>query len=260
MWRTSRTCLMAIAFVIAQGCKQQPAPSDESGKTPPASQPASASPQATGPASEAPEELSFEAQYALVLRGESIAIRLTQQEISVAQLQRLSELSEKLLELQLDAGVVDDRSIASLGPLASLEHLRLRASPLTDVGIARLDPSQLPKLRILNLPQSTLTASGLEHLAKIPNLAQLRLGAAQLDDRAAEVLATFPALRSLHLIGPKFTDAALESFARAPRLSSLYIDDCHLSDAAWERLFTAKPGIHVHIDQHHHDRDPSPKH
>ncbi len=248
MWRTSSRFILLLAFGSVPGCGQQ-----SGTPAPPSSKPIATS-------SPAPVEPSFDAQHAQVLRDESIAIKLTQAKITSDQLAKLPALNNKLLELQLDAGVVDDASVASLAQLSALEHLRLRDSPITDSGIVKLDPAKLPNLRILNLPQSRLTAAGIEHLARFPNLVQLRLSAGQLDDRAAEVLATFPALRSLHVIGPKFTDAALDQLAKAPKLSSLYIDECHLSDAAWERLFKAKPNIHVHIDQQHHDRDPNADH
>ncbi|MDX1927947.1 MAG: hypothetical protein SFV81_15590 [Pirellulaceae bacterium] len=245
---------MLLLMVSVLGCSKQASTPNVSGIESPNESAASSA------ASAEQVELSFEAQHAQVLSGESIAIKLTQAKITSEQLMQFGSLHEKLLELQLDAGVVDDVTIESIAQLTALEHLRLRDSPITDVGIAKLDPSKLPNLRIINLPQSSLTAVGLEHLGKFPKLVQLRLSASQLDDRAAEVIATFPALRSLHLIGPKFTDAALDQLAKAPKLSSLYIDECHLSDAAWERLFKAKPNIHVHIDQHHHDRDPNADH
>jgi len=248
MWRTSNIFCISIFLIGVLGCGKQA--NTKQANTPTES--------ATSSVERA--ELSFEAQHSQVLRGESIAIRLTQAKITGDQLGQLGSLSDKLLELQLDSGVIDDTSLESLTQLTALEHLRLRDSPITDAGIVKLDSNKLPNLRIINLPQSNLSAAGLEHLASFPKLVQLRLSAAQLDDRAAEVLTTFPALRSLHLIGPKFTDAALEQLAKAPKLSSLYIDDCHLSDAAWERLFKAKPNIHVHIDQHHHDRDPNADH
>lgn len=254
MWRTSNSSYIFVVLIGVLGCnKQVSTPNESPNESPKESVTSSSSTGKQG-------KLSFEVQHAQALRGDSIAIKLTQAKITCEQIFQLSSLSDKLLELQLDAGVIDDTSIESLAQLTALEHLRLRDSPITDVGIAKLDPLKLPNLRILNLPQSTLTLVGLEHLASFPNLIQLRLSAIQLDDRAAEVLATFPALRSLHLIGPKFTDAALDQLAKAPKLASLYIDDCHLSDAAWERLFKAKPSIHVHIDQHHHDRDPNADH
>jgi Leucine-rich repeat (LRR) protein len=244
MWRTSNSFCISVVLIGVLGCNKQASTLNDPVASPPVEK----------------VELSFEEQHARVLRRESIAIRLTQAKITSDQLRKLATLSDKLLELQLDAGEVDDTSLESLTQLAALEHLRLRDSPITDAGIAKLNPSKLPNLRIINLPQSKLTAAGLVHLASFQKLIQLRLSAATLDDRAAEELATFPALRSLHLIGPKFTDAALDQLAKAPKLSSLYIDDCHLSDAAWERLFKAKPSIHVHIDQHHHDRDPNADH
>lgn len=250
MWRTSNRFCILVLVIGVLGCSEQASTTNDS----------SSQPVISGESSSEKVELSFQAQHAQVLRGESIAIKLTQAKINSEQLSQLSALSDKLLELQLDAGVIDDASIESLAQLTALEHLRLRDSHITDVGIAKLDPRQLPNLRILNLPQSSLTAVGLEHLTKFPKLVQLRLSASQLDDRVAEVISTFPALRSLHLIGPKFTDAALDQLAKAPKLSSLYIDECHLNDAAWERLFKAKPNIHVHIDQHHHDRDPNADH
>ncbi len=250
MWRTSNTFYIWVILIGALGCNKQVSTPNESPSEPVASSPSSAE----------QVELSFEEQHAQVLRGDSIALKLTQAKITSEQIVQLSLLSEKLLELQLDAGEVDDTRLEALTQLTSLEHLRLRDSPITDAGIFKLDPSKLPNLRIINLPQSSLTEVGLKHLASFPKLIQLRLSAAMLDDRAAEVLATYPALRSLHLIGPKFTDAALDQLAKMPKLSSLYIDDCHLSDSAWERLFKAKPSIHVHIDQHHHDRDPNADH
>lgn len=254
MFRTSNRFCILVLFSSVLGCsKQASTPNESAGASP-------SNPVTSSTSSAAQVELSFEAQHAQVLRGESIAIKLTQAKITGEQLSQLSALSDKLLELQLDAGVVDDSAIGSLVQLTALEHLRLRESSITDVGIVKLDPAKLPNLRIINLPQSSLTAAGLEHLARFPKLVQLRLSASQLDDRAAEVISTFPALRSLHLIGPKFTDAALDQLAKAPKLSSIYIDECHLSDAAWERLFKAKPNIHVHIDQHHHDRDPNADH
>ena len=244
MWRTSSAIFIAIIFSGGLGCSKRASAPPESVASPTAEQ----------------AELSFEAQLSQVLRGEVIAIRLTQSKITGDQLGKLGAVRDNLLELQLDAGVIEDTSLESLTKLTALEHLRMRDSPITDAGIVKLDPNQLPNLRIVNLPQSNLTAAGLAHLARFPKLVQLRLSAAQLEDRAAEVLATFPMLGSLHLIGPKFTDAALDHLAKAPKLSSLYIDDCHLSDAVWERLFKEKPNIHVHIDQHHHDRDPNADH
>jgi Leucine-rich repeat (LRR) protein len=203
-------------------------------------------------------EVSFDEQLRLVRSGISTTIRVT----TTVSDQQLSQLSNNQLleELLLDAGEVDDSSVQLLVGLPGLRHLRLRHSALTDQGITKLLPEELPELQILNLPQSQLTAGGLEHLRQFPKLKQLRLGGEMLDDMAAVALAQLPSLESLHLIAPRFTDEALQQLANSPHLASLYIDQCHFSDAAWKKLFQAKPNLHVHIDQHHHDLDPKRDH
>lgn len=257
MWRTSSRWLAVSLLSFTLGCSGQSSAPRFATADKTADETLSDNALASSPTEAEP---TFETQFEKVLAGEAIGIRLAQAKISAEQLVKLREVASKLLELQLDAGVIDDTSLGSIASLTALEHLRLRGSPITDAGITKLDPAKLPNLRILNLPQASLSAAGLEHLATFPNLVQLRMGGAKCDDGAAEVLARFPALRSLHLIGPKFTDGALERLAKAPKLASLYIDDCHMSDSAWERLFAAKPSLHVHIDQHHHDRDPKADH
>jgi hypothetical protein len=39
-------------------------------------------------------------------------------------------------------------------------------------------------------------------------------------------------------------------------LWNLYLDGAGVSDEAWSRYFGARPTVHVHVDQAHHDRDP----
>ncbi|MEZ6137834.1 MAG: hypothetical protein R3C53_23345 [Pirellulaceae bacterium] len=188
--------------------------------------------------------------------GDYDAIRVTEWPVTLEDLAELQYVTE-LTDLLIDSGGVTDEGLKHIAQLSRLEHLRLIDCPITDIGIELLADAGLNKLRILNIPDAEVTADGLAYLAKLPSLVQLRLGRSQLDDRAVSEIAKLPHLESLHLIGPSLTDAALDSLATAPELTSLYIDDCQLSDAAWERLFTAKPSLHVHIDQAHHDRDPS---
>lgn len=198
----------------------------------------------------------FETQFAAVQSGQSATLRLTLQPITPEQLKRLAKLPG-LLDLLLDAGGVDDNDLALVGQWGQLEHLRIRESTIGNAGLAKLCEGGMPNLAILNLPHTQLTSAGLEALAKLPKLEQLRLGGQQIDDAAVASIARLPHLKSLHLIGPSLTGAALESLAAAPRLASLYLDDCPLDDTAWQALFDAKPNIHVHVDQQHHDRDPA---
>jgi hypothetical protein len=69
-------------------------------------------------------------------------------------------------------------------------------------------------------------------------------------------LPELPALLRLHLIDVPITEDGLRELAKIEQLESLYIDGAQLSDAALDELFRQRPGLHVHINQQHHDRDP----
>ncbi|MCA9194565.1 MAG: hypothetical protein KDB03_22495 [Planctomycetales bacterium] len=200
---------------------------------------------------------SWADQVGKVASGESQTIEITSLPIQGEQLHDLGSIASRLQVLILDHGQVTDQDAEKLANLNALVHLRLRESPLTDAGLQRLLGTGHPELRILNLPQAALTSQGLRQLCLLPNLIQLRIGGRQLDDEAAAIISELPNLRSLHLIGPSLTSSGLKHLAKCPQLYSLYIDDCPLPDEAWLALFNDKPELHVHIDQHHHDRDPN---
>lgn len=200
-------------------------------------------------------ETSFAEQLAKVQVGQADEIRLEHTAVGSDELEQLAGLNT-LRALVLDAGVVHDSDVKHLTSLAGLQHLRLRESPLTDAGLEQLANGQLPSLLILNLPQAKPTAVGLNSLAGLPKLRQLRIAGRQIDDAAVEELSHWPALSSLHLIQPGITAKSLETIATMSELSSLYIDECALPDEAWAKLFMARPNLHVHVDQAHHDLDP----
>lgn len=233
-------CCVCVLGVLAPGCRSRDVPPDQSSSA------------------AAPAELGdeWQTQLAAVQSGESEAIRIVQQVIGPRELSDLQSVPN-LTELLLDAGAVDDAGLVVIAGLKQLEHLRIRGGAITDVGLAHLATGNLESLRIINLPQASVTAVGIGHLAALPALVQVRLGGAGIDDQAVAELAKLPQLRSLHLIAPKLTERALDELAHAPKLASFYLDDCLLGDAAWEKLFAAKPGLHVHMDQAHHDRDPN---
>lgn len=203
------------------------------------------------------ENSHWKSQVAAVVQGDSVEIRCADAPMTDQQLTDLVKLDGKLLDLLVDRGGISDQNVQSIARIRSLEHLRIRESQLSDAALDVLAKGNLRSLRILNLPQSAITARGIEYLRQFPALTQLRLGGPQLTDEAALAIAGLPALKSLHLIGPKLSDEGLRHLATAPHLASLYIDDCPLSDEAWEKVFELKPGLHVHIDQSHHDRDPN---
>jgi hypothetical protein len=199
----------------------------------------------------------WDEQVRQVLAGDSDTLVVEAEPITAPQLSQLPTLDGKLSQLLIEAGGVDDEALQTIAQVRSLVHLRLRECPIGNAGLAKLVEANMSELQILNIPQTQCTAEGIAQLASLPKLIQLRLGGQQIDDRAVAEIAKLPKLRSLHLIGPTLSDSALEKLSSSPLLSTFYLDDCPLSDAAWQQLFTAKPKLHVHIDQAHHDRDPN---
>lgn len=161
--------------------------------------------------------------------------------------------------LVVDRGVAGDTEAEILAALPDIERLVLRQSPLSDAGFAVLAGCR--SLADLNVPQAACTAAGIERLARLPGLKSLRIGGSNLQGpEVARAIATLPALRSLHLIDVAIGDEGLDALAEVSTLRNLYLDGAGVSDAAWERYFERCPGVHVHVDQAHHDRDPGRGH
>lgn len=197
---------------------------------------------------------SFSDQLALVQSGQSERI-LLESPISEAEFERCVGLAN-LGELLLD----DPRTTCTpamlrvIKTLPKLWHLRIRGPGIDDEALNPL--AEMPALKILNLPQAKFSDSGLKKLARLPELEQLRFGSPNVTDAGLKSLVDFPALKRLHLIDVHLTDAGLRDLTKIKTLESLYIDGAELSDAALDELFAARPMLHVHFNQQHHDRDP----
>jgi hypothetical protein len=200
-------------------------------------------------------ELPLADQISTVERGASATIQITAKPVGGREVAELGQL-QGLQVLQLDhlENVIRDGDCQALARLDGLVQLRIRGGAIGDAGVALL--AALPNLRILNLPQSRVTDRGLASLARAPRLRQLRLGSRQITDEGLKSLADFPSLEQLHLIDAPITDQGLETMAALPKLDSLYLDGSRVTEAGLERLFRARPELHVHINQQHHDRDP----
>ncbi|MFM7606973.1 MAG: hypothetical protein ACKO8Z_17470, partial [Prosthecobacter sp.] len=60
-----------------------------------------------------------------------------------------------------------------------------------------------------------------------------------------------------HLIDVPIGDRGLAALGRLEGLWNLYLDGAGVSDEEWVEYSRGCPGVHVHVDQAHHDRDPS---
>lgn len=198
-------------------------------------------------------ELSFSDQVAAGRSGLTDRIELNQIAASDEVLQSLTTQDAWVGTLILDAGVITDRGTRSIAQLPSLTHLRLRESPIGDSGMAEI--AQCRSLVIVNLPQCEATAKGVAKLAELSGLKNLRLGGPKLTADTAASIATIKSLRNLHLIRVPIGDEGLRQIVSLPKLQSLYLDDSAVTAEGWDWLLEAHPGLHVHVNQKHLDRD-----
>jgi hypothetical protein len=201
--------------------------------------------------------LDFEAQLAAVRAGTSDQISLEKQQITDSDLQRL-HTDDPLRVFSCDAGVITDAGARKLSGLKSLEEIRLRFSPIGDSGI--IDLLELPNLRVLNLPQSELTDQSLSAIAEANRIELLRFHSPHVTDAGLRVLLQSDRLRFLHLIDVGASDALIDDLIQSKQLESFYVDRSAITDSGFTRLFNARPDLHIHIDNAHHDLDQRAEH
>jgi hypothetical protein len=145
--------------------------------------------------------------------------------------------------------------LAVLATIPELEQLVIRGKAVDDEGLSELVSSQ--NLRVLNLPRTTISRTTLEKLQQLPRLMLLRIGSPHLEDDCLQVITGMPAIRFLHLIDIPITDQGLRHLYDFEQLESLYLDGARVSGEGVSKLMEKLPRLHLHLDQHHHDRDPN---
>ncbi len=161
---------------------------------------------------------------------------------------------ERLRVIRIDGGKLTPAAGRRLAEMPHLEQLHLRNVEFDDAFVQEV--SQSRTLWLLNLAAANVSPAAVAQLAQMPQLRQLRLAIPGGDNSYAAAVASIQTLQSVHLIGIAITDEGLQELAQLPALQSLYLDDTDITDEGWVWLFEHRPGLHVHIDQKHHDRDP----
>lgn len=199
-------------------------------------------------------ESSWEDQMTAVRSGQSERIAMLKTAVSDDQFAQLANLSG-LQQLICDQGGFDQSALSVLPNLPDLISIRVKGVSISDEAFQWL--AQAPALQIINLPEAQVSAAGISSLANHPQIRLLRIHGRLIDDQACHQLQAIPSLNFIHLIGPQISAAGLQEIAKVQALQSLYIDYCSLPSDAWEDFFKARPDVHVHLDQWHHDLDPN---
>lgn len=202
-----------------------------------------------------PDEIkqAWQAQVAAVTSGQSTAIVLPDLNLPPATLDSLSQVADKVTELNLSGDQLATK-LDRITRCSALKVLHLR----TELGDRELQAiAQMPNLEVLDLPLALrLTDAGLESIAEHPKLLLVRLRAPQVTDAGLKAFARMPKLRWLHLMEVPLTDAGLAVFKEMPRLESLYLDGDQATDEGLSDLVLARRDLHFHRDQVHIPSDP----
>jgi hypothetical protein len=83
----------------------------------------------------------------------------------------------------------------------------------------------------------------------------LRIASPHITDAGMAHLANLQHLRYLHLLDAPINDAGLDHLHGLKSLESVYLDHTNVTDEGLAKLLKALPGVHLHIDDHHHPLD-----
>ncbi len=126
-------------------------------------------------------QLALSEQIALIERGESTAVRISQS-VTDADVERLSQLTA-ITQLVLNGSQIGDAGVASLAELPNLELLRIESRHVTDTGLVSIGKSRT--LRFLILHDASITDQGLLHLKAMSQLESLYLVDTPITDAGA---------------------------------------------------------------------------
>lgn len=196
----------------------------------------------------------WESQLAELEAGERDSLEIAESTVDDEHIAALAAVGGKLRKLSLGRAKLSNASLDRLQTMPKLEEIVLKQAAIDDAGLVAI--AKVSSLKRVNLPHANGTDRGLAALAGLPNLELLRIGGPRMTGSGLAAFESHSRLRFLHLIDAPIDAAALEAAAKITSLESLYVDGGRASDAAWEKLLRARPRLHVHLDQAHHDRDP----
>jgi len=134
-----------------------------------------------------------------------------------------------LRELSLEGLDVTDTGALYLRDLTALTHLSVAWTQVGDAGVARI--SDLHDLQRLSLAGTRVTDAGLGHLAHARALGELDLANTAVSDAGLRRLAGLASLSSLDLEGTAVRDAGLVHLGALPGLRRLYLGGTAITDA-----------------------------
>lgn len=150
-------------------------------------------------------------------------------------------LGHPVVTVRLAETAVTDEVLGLLSHLPDLERLDLRATRITDAGLAHL--KVCPRLRSLNLISAgRVTDAGLAHLKGLSQLEHLDLQGTGVTGTGFAHLSGLKRLRAIRLSGDRITDETIKQLASLAGLEELLLAYTRVTDEGMAHL-AAIPGV-----------------
>jgi len=148
------------------------------------------------------------------------------------------EYADEIVEIYWRDPALDEKELAVLAGLGTVEKLELSGSNVTSEGLRHL--SGLSKLYMLHLDGTQVGDEGLAHLSRLRGLGVLSLDHSRVTDVGLAQLRRMPQLERVYLNGTPITDAGLEHLAGLNKLKELSLVETQISDAGLVHLKNLK--------------------
>jgi Leucine-rich repeat (LRR) protein len=168
------------------------------------------------------------------LKELNVVVRTQPTSLLGAELLLPQQYADEIVEVYWRDPALDERHLASLAGLSSIEKLELSGSNVTSQGLAHL--AGLSKLYMLHLDDTQVTDDGLAALTRFRGLAVLSLDHTRVTDAGLAQLEKMPQLERLYLNGAAITDAGLPHLAKLTSLKELSLVGTQITDAGLAHL------------------------
>lgn len=165
---------------------------------------------------------------------------------------------KQLRTLILGGTRIGDGAIGWLNKVEDLQRLSLFSTPVTDIGVEKLQGSL--SIEYLNLGSTRITNGACSHVAQLPSLTTLILDHTDVTDLGIESLSGMESLRHLSLTGCGITDLAAKHLKLLPGLESVDATQTKITAAGVAELESAVPRAQVwwtneHAESRRRQRD-----
>ena len=168
------------------------------------------------------------------LKQHNAVVRLQPASLLGAELLIPADYADEIVEVYWRDPALDERHLAILAGITSIEKLELSGAPVSSAGLANL--KGLFKLYMLHLDGTQVGDDGLAHLARLQSLAVLSLDHTRVTDAGLAQLERLPKLERLFLNQTAITDAGLAHLGKLSQLKELSLVKTKVTDAGLEHL------------------------